>query len=60
MEKKDLVEWCNNQLFIMVKGNGIAMEVQRYVHGLKMSNVEVRWMISKADRDCCEVLLKTR
>jgi len=44
----------------MAKENGIAMKVQRYVEGLKMSNVEVRWMISKADRDCCQVLLKTR
>lgn len=60
MERKDLVEWCNNQLYIMVKENGIGRKVQRYVEGLKMSNVEVRWMISKADRDCCQVLLKTR
>lgn len=37
----------------MVKEIGITTEVQTYVHGLKMSNVELRWIISKPDRDCC-------
>lgn len=37
----------------MVKEIGITMEVQTYVQGLKMSNAELGWIISKPDRDCC-------